>query len=139
MSFSETVNEKVLPSVMKFINLRPVQAIKDGMLFIMPLSIVGSIFLLLAEFPFAPVKDFFANVGWAPAMYQANNATIGIMALVAVVGIAYSFAKNEGLEPLSAGFAALVSNFLLLNWSVPAEGTETGFVGGIPSNWLGSS
>ncbi len=139
MSFIDTVNEKVLPVVMKFVNFRPVQAIKDGMLFIMPMSIIGSIFLLLAEFPWAPVKDFFVNVGWAPAMYQANNATIGIMGIVAVIAIAYSFVKNEGFEPLGAGISALVLYFLLLDWSVAAEGTETGFVEAIPTNWLGSS
>lgn len=139
MSFIDTVNEKVLPQVMKFVSLRPVQAIKDGMLFIMPMSIVGSIFLLLAEFPWEPIKNFFVNVGWAPAMYQANNATIGIMGIVAVVAIAYSFVKNEGLEPLGAGISALVSYFLLLEWLVPAEGAEGGFVTGIPTNWLGSS
>src|SRR5690625_1528687 len=139
MSFTDRVNEQILPVIMKFINFRPVQAIKDGMLFIMPLSIVGSIFLLLAEFPWEPVKNFFVNVGWAPAMYQANNATIGIMGLVAVVAIAYSFVKAEGLEPLGAGFSALVMYFVLLEWQIPAEGVEGGYVTGIPTNWIGAS
>ena len=138
MAVSDTFNEKILPTVMKFINSKPIQAIKDGVLYAMPLSIVGSIFLLLAEFPWDPIKNFFVNVGWAPAMYQANNATIGIMALVVVFGIASTYAKNEGLEPISAGFVALVSYFLLLDWSVPAEGTEAGFVDAIPTNWIGA-
>src|SRR5699024_7559822 len=137
MNFNDTIQEKLLPGVNKFTNLRPVQAIKDGMMFIMPLSIVGSIFLLLAEFPYAPIKDFFANIGWAPAMYQANNATMGIMAAVAAVTIPYSFAKNEKLEPLSAGVAGIVSFMLLLNWNVPVEGLEER-VTGIPTNWLGA-
>jgi len=139
MSFTDRVNEQILPKVMKFVNFRPVQAIKDGMLFIMPLSIVGSIFLLFAEFPWAPVKDFFVNMGWAPAMYQANNATIGIMGIVAVIAIAYSFVKSEGFEPLGAGISALVVYFLLLEWLIPAEGVEGGYVTGVPTNWLGAS
>src|SRR5699024_4421680 len=137
MNFTDTTQEKILPIVMKFVNLKPVQAIKDGMLFIMPLSIVGSLFLLFAEFPYAPVKDFFANVGWAPAMYQANNATMGIMALVAVIAIAHSFAKNEGVEPLGAGFTGLSAFLLLLNWNIPVEEVEGG-VAGIATNWVGS-
>lgn len=139
MSFTDRINEQILPAVMKFVTFRPVQAIKDGMLYIMPLSIVGSVFLLLAEFPWEPVKNFFVNMGWAPAMYQANNATIGIMGMVAVVAIAYSFVKSEGFEPLGAGISALVAYFLLLEWLVPAEGAEGGFVTGIPTNWLGAS
>lgn len=137
MNFSESMQEKVLPLIMKFVNFRPVQAIKDGMLFIMPLSIVGSLFLLLAEFPYEPVKQFFVNIGWAPAMYQANNATIGIMGVVAVITISYSFAKNAGHEPLSAGIAGLVSFMLLLNWNIPTEEIVAG-VPGIPTNWVGS-
>src|SRR5699024_1777476 len=137
MDFNDFIQEKLLPGVNTFTSLRPVQAIKDGMMFIMPLSIVGSIFLLLAEFPYAPVKNFFANIGWAPAMYQANNATMGIMAAVAAVTIPYTFAKNERLEPLSAGITGLVSFMLLLNWNIPVEGLEEGVVG-IPTNWLGA-
>ena len=137
MDFNDFIQEKLLPGVNTFTSLRPVQAIKDGMMFIMPLSIVGSIFLLLAEFPYAPIKNFFANIGWAPAMYQANNATMGIMAAVAAVTIPYTFAKNERLEPLSAGITGLVSFMLLLNWNIPVEGLEEGVVG-IPTNWLGA-
>lgn len=137
MDFNDFIQEKLLPGVNTFTSLRPVQAIKDGMMFIMPLSIVGSIFLLLAEFPYAPVKNFFANIGWAPAMYQANNATMGIMALVATIAIPYSFAKNSGHEPLSAGITSLVAYILLLNWNIPVEGIDEG-VTGIPTEWIGS-
>src|SRR5690625_1447147 len=137
MAFSDTIENKVLPPVMKFIEFRPVQAIKDGMLFIMPISIVGSMFLLLAEFPYEPIKNFFTNIGWAPAMYQANNATMGIMALVATIAIPYSFAKNSGHEPLSAGITSLVAYILLLNWNIPVEGIDEG-VTGIPTEWIGS-
>lgn len=137
MAFNDTIQEKILPPVMRFVNFRPVQAIKDGMLFIMPISIVGSMFLLLAEFPYEPVKNFFADVGWAPAMYQANNATMGIMALVAAIAIPYSFARKSGHEPLSAGITSLVSYLLLLNWNIPLEGVEEG-VAGIPPTWVGS-
>lgn len=137
MSFNDTMQEKVLPVIMGFVNLKPIQAIKDGMMYIMPLSIVGSIFLLLAEFPWAPIKNFFANMGWAPAMYQANNATMGLMGIVAVIGIAYSYAKNEGHEPLAAGIAGLVSFMILLEWVIPVDGVEGG-VAGIPTSWIGS-
>lgn len=137
MAFSDTVQDKILPVVMKFINAKPVVAIKEGMMYIMPLSIVGSVFLLLAEFPWAPIKNFFANMGWSTAMYQVNNATMGIMGLVAVVSIAYAYARNEGHEPLAAGVAGLVSFMILLEWNIPVEGVEGGATG-VPTNWIGS-
>src|SRR5690625_7797934 len=121
MAISDTIENKVLPPVMKFIEFCPVQAIKDGMLFIMQISIVGSMFLLLAEFPYEPIKNFFTNIGWAPAMYQANNATMGIMDLVATIAIPSSFAKHAGLEAFIGGIIALVAYVLFLSWNLPGE------------------
>ena len=41
---SEFINDKVIPPVMSFINTKPMQALKDGLLYSMPLMIVGSVF-----------------------------------------------------------------------------------------------
>jgi len=50
MSFNQTLNEKVVPAIMKFVNLKGVIALRDGMLYTLPLNIIGSIFLLIACF-----------------------------------------------------------------------------------------
>ena len=39
------MNEKIIPKIMAFVNLKGIQAIKDGMVYSMPLLIVGSVFL----------------------------------------------------------------------------------------------
>ena len=41
------INEKILPSVMKFVNTKAVVALKDGMVYALPFIIIGSIFLIL--------------------------------------------------------------------------------------------
>ncbi|MEG1732506.1 MAG: PTS transporter subunit EIIC, partial [Longicatena sp.] len=107
------INEKILPKVMAFINTKGMQALKEGLLFAMPLMIIGSIFLLLAEFPYIPIKDWFASAGITPILNQAYGASFNIMAMVAVVGIAYTYVKNEKYEPLAPGVIAL-SCYLLL-------------------------
>ena len=126
---NEFINDKVLPKVMGFINLKPMQALKDGLLFAMPLMIVGSVFLLMAEFPYTPIKEWFASVGLTPILNQAYGSSFNIMALVAVSGIAYTYAKNEGYEPMSAGVIGL-SCFLLLQPSTLkiADGSEVGVI-----------
>ncbi len=45
------INEKILPKVMAFVNTKPVQALKDGMVLSMPMLIVGSAFLIFANLP----------------------------------------------------------------------------------------
>ena len=41
------INEKILPSVMKFVNTKAVVALKDGMFYALPFIIFGSIFFIL--------------------------------------------------------------------------------------------
>jgi len=117
MSLNEKVNEKVLPMIMKFIGLKGVVALKDGILFILPLTLVGSVFLLLAQIPYEPFNQWMASTfgaDWTEPLFQAFGVTFNIIALITTLGIAYTYAKNEGHEPLSAGVIAIVT-FLLTN------------------------
>lgn len=57
-SFQDNLNEKVIPVVMKFVNLKGVIALKDGILFTLPLTLIGSVFLLLAQLPYQPLNDW---------------------------------------------------------------------------------
>ena len=44
------INEHLIPKILAFVNTKAVQSIKDGMVYTMPLLIVGSIFLILIMF-----------------------------------------------------------------------------------------
>ena len=146
MSFNQTLNEKVVPVVMKFVNLKGVQALKDGMLFTLPLNIIGSIFLLIACFPWTPFTDFFASTfgpSWNDPLFKLQGATMNIMAIVAVMGMAYIYCKNEGVEPFSPAvislsvFLTVTNNFVMFT----PEGSKTAVqVGGvIPTSWTGGA
>lgn len=54
---NEWINEKLLPPILKFVNTKAITALRNGMLYTMPFSIVGSIFLLLANFPVQSIAD----------------------------------------------------------------------------------
>lgn len=121
MSF---MNEKVIPNALKFINLKSVVALKEGILYTLPLLMIGSIFLLIASFPYQPVVDFINSMGWMEALNQVSGATFNISAIVAVVGIAYCYAKNENVEPLSAGFLGFVCFLITLRSTVAIKSSE---------------
>ncbi len=123
------MNEKIIPKVMAFINTKGIMALKDGMVYSMPLLIVGSVFLILANFPIQAVADMLASSGITDILNQAYGATFSISAMVAVIGIAYNYAKSEGQEPMSAGMIALAV-FLLFQPST-VETTNGGVVGNI--------
>ena len=133
---SSFLNEKVVPAIMKFVNLKAVIALKDGIIFTLPLTLIGSVFLLLAQIPYKPLADFISSKGWDAPLFQANGATMGIMAMIACVGIAYTYAKNEGYEPLSAGVVAFSIFCLTTNsYVITEDGTKVGSV--IPMDWTG--
>ena len=64
-------------------------AIRDGFLLSMPLLIVGSFFLLIANFPIPGWTEFWARFfgdNWASYFSKPTDATFSIMAVLAVSG-----------------------------------------------------
>lgn len=44
------INEKLLPPILKFVNTKAITALRNGMLYTMPFTIVGSVFFAFSEF-----------------------------------------------------------------------------------------
>lgn len=134
---NEFINEKVLPPVLKFVNTKAITTLRNGMLYTMPFTIVGSIFLLLANFPIKSVSDWVTNSGLANYFNEAFGASFAIMAIFAVVGIAYSYVKDSGFEGLPAGMIALVV-FLMTQTSSVTDGESGVTIGNvINKTWTG--
>lgn len=134
---NEFINEKVLPPVLKFVNTKAITALRNGMLYTMPFTIVGSIFLLLANFPIKSVSDWVTNSGLANYFNEAFGASFAIMAIFSVVGIAYSYVKDSGFEGLPAGMIALVV-FLMTQTSSVTDGESGVTIGNvINKTWTG--
>ncbi len=110
---SNWVNDKIFPPLMKFVNTKPMNALKNGIIYAMPFIIIGSIFLILSSFPYVPIQNYFSDTGWTAVFTQAYTASFGILSVWAVIGIAYSYVRDEGFEPLPAGLTAF-SAFLIV-------------------------
>ena len=46
---SKINTQKIIAPIMKFVNMRGIIALKDGMLAILPLTVVGSLFLIIGQ------------------------------------------------------------------------------------------
>ncbi len=134
-------------------------AIRDGFLVSTPLLIIGSIFLLIANFPIPQWLDFIKHfmVGsqsLADLLSKQSDATFTIMAIFATVGIGYSFSKEMKITPIFGAVVSLMAWFILMpyqfNTSIlalfNANGEAinanikdiTGQVTGIGLSWLGA-
>lgn len=118
------MNERVIPRIVQFINTKGVQSIKNGMVYSMPLLIIGSIFLILANFPVQAVVDVLESTGIKSALDQAYGATFNISAMIAVIGISYNYVKLEGQEPLSGAIISLSVFLLFMPSTIVTEGGE---------------
>lgn len=122
---SAFMNEKVVPKLMAFINTKAMQALKDGLLYSMPMMIVGAIFLLVANFPIPAFTNWLADAGITPILNQAYGSTFNMMALIAAIGIAYTYVKNAGYQGLPAGVISLCCYLILQPQQVVTEAGET--------------
>ena len=124
-------------------------AIRDGFLVSTPLLIAGSIFLLIGNFPITAWTDWLESVvvnsstGETLATFIAKpaSATFDIMAIFAVVGIAYSFARQMKTDKIFGAAVAIMSWFLIMPYTV--EGTITvggeevpASLSGLPLGWV---
>lgn len=139
MEIMNKIFEKLSPGLMKFANAKATRALKDGLILTMPLTLVGSIFLLIGCAPFTWWDGWMTGIfgaGWADPIWQVVGSTFDIIALAAVFGITYTYVKNEGHEGAVAGVLGIVS-FLIVTASYTLADNGVKIGGVIPKAWTG--
>lgn len=111
---TDFINQKVIPKVIRFTNTKAIKALKDGMMYVLPFLIVGSLFLLLANIPIPAIAQWLTNSGWSEIFNQIYQSSFSLMAIFAVVGICYTYIKNEKITGAFSGSLAALGAFILL-------------------------
>ena len=91
-------------------------AIRDGFMYAVPVVIVGSIFLLISNFPIEGWSEMiatFAGEGWEKYFDAVTAVTFDCYALLSVMGIAYAYAREKGVDKIESAVVALVT-FLMI-------------------------
>ena len=131
--------QKIIAPIMKFVNMRGIIALKDGMLAILPLTVVGSIFLIVGQLPFEGLNQAIAGIfgkNWTEPFMQVYSGTFEIMGLISCFSIGFCYANYSGVEPLPAGVLSVSSFFILLKSSyIPEKGEE--ITDAIAKIWFG--
>lgn len=131
--FMNVLENILLPVADKLNNNRYLTALRDGFMLALPLIIFGSIFVVIANFPFL---DRFlseeAYTAYQNALGPASAATLSIMGLFVIIGIGYKLTRQYELEGIYGGVVALAA-FLILTPQV-LEGVS----GVIPTSSLGA-
>lgn len=114
---SNFLDNKLQPLAVKIGANRYLAAIKDGLIVMMPVMIVGSFALIITEFPVAAYQNFMAGVfgeNWKWFGDIASGSAMGISALIAVFSIAYNLGQSFHRSPLISAMLSVVCYFILL-------------------------
>lgn len=131
--FMEFLERALVPIADKMNNNRYLTALRDGFMVALPLIIFGSIFVVIANFPFLDKligEEAYAT--YQDALGPASAATLSIMGLFVIIGIGYKLSQRYELEAIYGGVVALAS-FLILTPQV-----LDGVTGVIPTAVLGA-
>ena len=110
------MEEKFLPIAAKIGGQRHLLALRDGIVMVMPLLILGAFSMIVAEFPLKAYLDFMAKTfgsNWNAFEGIIMNATYGIVALVACFGVASSLVNSYKIDGTPAGIISLSAFFII--------------------------
>ena len=129
------INEKVVVYISKFTNTKVIKALKDGMMFSLPFLMIGSLFLLIANLPIKSLNTLVAECGLADICSQVYSSTFSLMALFTVVGITYSYLKNDKISTAVNGALTGLAAFMLLTPSSKVLENGEAVTGVISKDW----
>lgn len=155
----------ILPFAIKIGQQPHINAIKNGFIRIMPLSLIGALFVLINNvFLNFGEYSFFYSLGvrldpatvasldyWKGIGGAAYNGTLGIMSLMSPFVIAMAMAEERKVDGMAAGVIGIATFIALTPSSIPINyGDVAGLTdaikaslpqnaGGIGSNWIGGA
>lgn len=96
-----------LPKINKIGSNKYLSATRDGVVAIIPFMMISSFATLITSFPSDAWKAFIAPC--ADKITALGTAASGFISIIAVVSIAYQFAKYFEVKEITTGFIALIS------------------------------
>lgn len=109
-----------MPVAFKMSNQRHMRSIRQGIVATLPLTIVGSFFVILLNLPINGYAEFIAP--YKAIVDVPFRFTVGILALYATYGMGAALAKSYDLDEVGGGLLATVG--FLISTVVPIQVTQ---------------
>lgn len=121
----DKLSKYLIPVAGKLNNNRYLKVLRDSFMLAFPLTIFGSIMVVLTNLPFLNrlMNDTAIDI-FRSSLNIAPQATMGIISIFVVFGIGYYLAKSYDIEAIFGGAIALVSFLLLTPFFMVAENQE---------------
>lgn len=140
INMMEFIEAKIVPVIAKITDHKYFQALRRGFMTIMPLTIIGSLFMLITDFPLNGYADFMAGIfgaDWMSFIEPAYRATFNMLGFLLVGTMAYKLAEDYELDSLSVMILSFVAYVVVTPKFVMSSSGE--IVGRVLSfTWLGT-
>ncbi|WP_055669201.1 PTS sugar transporter subunit IIC [Desnuesiella massiliensis] len=115
--FIKFIEEKIMPVALKISQQRHMRAIRTGIIATLPLTIVGSFFVIFLNVPITGYAEFIAP--YKAIIDVPFRFTVGILSLYAAYGMGAALASSYDLDKVGSGFLAVLA--FLLSTVVPVQ------------------
>lgn len=116
--FTDWLDKTLMSISTKLSENKYLSALQDGLMFSMPILIVGSICIIIGDFPLPIFQETMTSLLgdiWGTWCWDIMvPATTGLVSLLSIIGIANSLAIKNKVESLSAVGISLSAYFILL-------------------------
>ena len=131
-NFTMFLDQKLSGPMGKLANQRHLKAVRDGIIATLPLIIVGSFFLIIANPPLPESWGIYTFLKeHAATILLPYRMTMYIMTMYATFGIGYSLSKSYELDGVSGGILSSIAFMLTMvpvNVAADANAGVSGFV-----------
>ncbi|MFB5763640.1 PTS cellobiose transporter subunit IIC [Paenibacillus medicaginis] len=134
----EKLSQILIPIAGRLNNNRYLSVLRDAFMLSFPLTVFGSIIVVIINLPF--LNDWMGADNLARLQELLNiapNATLNIMTVFVVVGIGYYLSRSYKVEPIFGGMIALAC-FLMLTPFILTQDGGTTIADVIPKERLGA-
>ncbi|MGG0471500.1 PTS cellobiose transporter subunit IIC [Priestia aryabhattai] len=123
--FFDKLSKYLVPIAGRLNNNRYLSVLRDAFMLAFPLTIFGSIAVVLMNLPFLDkIMSESSLNAFRSAFSIAPQATMGIMTIFVVFGIGYYLSKSYSVEAVFGGAIALTSFLILTPFLLEVEGKE---------------
>ncbi|WP_032120510.1 PTS sugar transporter subunit IIC [Clostridium amazonitimonense] len=125
--FIKFLEEKIMPVALKISQQRHMRAIRTGIISTLPLTIVGSFFVIFLNIPIPGYAEFIAP--YKAIIDIPFRFTVGILSLYAAYGMGAALASSYDLDKVGSGFLAVLAFLISTVVPVHVEKAVDGVIG----------
>lgn len=122
--FEKIVEEKISPVAQKISAQRHLRAIRDAFATIMTFLIIGSVFLIIANFPIKGWEELQVKLfgeGFSQMIMTPVRVTFNFMAVYIAGAIAYNLSKRYNIDAFTVALLSIASFILLIPFETTIE------------------